>query len=71
MGCDCKKNVPAAPAATRLEVIVAEASNPGPLGVDTGVVFRSPRTGQQVRVIARVGERTTDAVARVKHRHGA
>lgn len=52
------------------EIVVIEASNPGPVGVDTGEVFRSNRTGQLVRVVAKVGERKQDAVARVKARHG-
>lgn len=49
---------------------MAELSNPGAVGVDTGKGFDSPKTGGPVRVIAKVGEDPADAVARVAERHG-
>lgn len=57
-------------AAPEDEAVIAEASNPGQVGIDTGHVFRSPRTNQLVRVIAHVGEPRSTAIARVTRRHG-
>jgi hypothetical protein len=51
-------------------LVVAETSNPGPVGRDTGYVFYSPRSRHQVRVIARAGEKRETAIARVRARHG-
>jgi len=50
---------------------IAEMSNPGPIGKDTGVEFVSPKTGQRIRVIAHANESMQHAVTRVKARHGA
>jgi hypothetical protein len=52
-----------------LGVGVAETSNPGPVGVDTGYTFTSCRTGEPIRVIARFGESREDAIARVRRNH--
>lgn len=50
--------------------IIAEMSNPGPVGVDTGFVFKAADSGQSIRVIAHKGEERAHAIARVKARHG-
>lgn len=51
-------------------MIVAEASNPGPVGMDTGYSFVSPSSGQRVRVIAHDGESRESAIRKVRSRHG-
>jgi len=52
------------------KIVYAEQSNPGRIGEDTGYVFESPKTGDLVRVIARVGESRADAIKRVRTNHG-
>lgn len=49
---------------------LAEASNPGVLGVDTGYEFTSPKTNRKTRVIAKQGEPRDEAIARVRANHG-
>jgi hypothetical protein len=49
---------------------VAEKSNPGPVGVDTGYVFNDPVTHQPVRVIAEVGQSRGDAIRETRMNHG-
>jgi hypothetical protein len=50
--------------------VICEMSNPGPVGQDTGYVFKDPKTGETIRVVAQVGESREDAIARVRERHG-
>lgn len=50
--------------------VIAETSNPGPVGKDTGHVFWSPRTKTKIRVIAKQGETDADAIRRVRGNHG-
>jgi len=47
-----------------------ESSNPGPVGMDTGYEFTSPKTGSKIRVIAKTGEDRASAIARVRRNHG-
>jgi hypothetical protein len=62
MGCSaCENNLMAR--------VIVESSNPGPVGIDTGYVFKSPTTGDMIRVIAKVGESRDDAIRRVTARH--
>jgi hypothetical protein len=46
-----------------------ETSNPGRAGTDTGYSFRSPR-GYVVRVLMKKGESRSQAISRVRARHG-
>jgi hypothetical protein len=50
--------------------VMVEMSNPGSIGEDTGHEFVSKRTGQRIRVIAKVGESHSDAIERVERNHG-
>lgn len=45
------------------------ASNPGPVGQDTGYEFTTP-DGRRVRVIRKKDESRADAIARVRKAHG-
>jgi len=54
----------------KAEVVIAETSNPGPVGEDTGHEFEDPATGAKIRVIARIGESKDDAIKRVHAHHG-
>lgn len=49
---------------------VVEASNPGPVGRDTGYEFDDPKTGQAIRVLAKEGESRAHAIMRVRQAHG-
>jgi hypothetical protein len=64
---------PAAPPAianSAEPIVVAEKSNPGPVGQDTGYSFEDPKTGQTIEVIAEVGENHDEAIKRVREAHG-
>lgn len=50
--------------------VVAEKSNPGPVGFDTGYVFNDPVTGQPIRVIAEIGQSREDAITETRCNHG-
>jgi len=53
----------------RDDMAVIESSNPGPVGHDTGFEFTG-KDGKKVRVLARAGESRSEAIKRVKARHG-
>lgn len=72
MACACIKcveNKLAEPNLQAPEEIIAEMSNPGPVGRLVGYV-RSKRTGGKIAVIAKHGEAGKHAMARVAARHG-
>ena len=50
--------------------VVAESSNPGPVGRATGHTFYSPKVQHVITVIAREDESDADANSRVRARHG-
>lgn len=49
--------------------VIAECSNPGPIGRDTGYTFTN-KSGQMIRVIAQEGEPRATAIKRVRKNHG-
>jgi len=53
-----------------LTEVVNFESTAGPVGRDTGHRFRDPKTNRLIGVIALNGESKTDAVKRVRRKHG-
>jgi hypothetical protein len=66
----CLLRAIAAQLKTQSDMPVAELSNPGPVGKDTGYEFKDPKTGEQIHVIAEVGQTRDEAITETRENHG-